>query len=152
LIEVLVALAVLAVGLTALLTSHGNSVKNNVTIAVIYKGTMLAHEKIADLEVNSYELEEPDELEFDVDDYTYGRLHEEGEFENESDDDLLDWREDYLWEVYIDETDLEGIGKLTVSVYNERFEERIPPITIVTWIPYEGFVDEDDEDDVLFPH
>ena len=50
LIEVLVALAVLAIGLTALLTTHGNSVKNNVTIVVIYKGTMLTHEKIADLE------------------------------------------------------------------------------------------------------
>lgn len=149
LIEVLVALAVLTIGLTALLITHGNSVRNTVAVVVIYRATTLAQEKMAELEMNNYELEDPEELELEAGDYYYSKLYEEGEFENESFDRLLDWREDYLWEISIEETDLEGIGKLVVNVYNEVFRERIQSVEVVTWIPCQGFIEEEDESQFL---
>jgi len=143
LIEVLAALAVMSIALVALLNTHTNNLRNFITIRVLSEATMLAQETMNELELAGYTLEEGEE----IGDEEYGRIYEEGLFENDTLDEKLNWREEYLWEVFIDETDLEGIGKLTVRVYNDIFKERVPPVELVTWIPYAGFIDEEEEAD-----
>jgi len=150
LIEVLAAMAVLSIALVALLHAHANSVRNTVSTRILLEASMLAQEKMNELEATGYELEEAEE--FDIEsvetEQEYLRLYEEGVFENETFDENLNWREEYAWQVFIDETDFNDIAKLTVIVYSEVFQDKVPPVEIVAWIPYSGFEkDEDEEED-----
>ena len=150
LIEVLAAMAVLSIALVALLHAHANSVRNTVSMRILLQASMLAQEKMNELEAIGYVLEDPEEFEIEAendDEVDYERLYEEDVFENETFDESLDWREEYQWQVFIDETDYENIAKLTVVVISTLFEDKVPPVELVSWIPYGGFEKEEDEDE-----
>lgn len=144
LIEVMVALAVISIALVALLNTYANSLTSAITTRVLLQASILAQEKMNELELSGYVLEEGEEIDVATEEDEYLRLYEEGQFENDTLDEHLDWREEYFWEVYIDEGDISGISKLTISVYNDIFKKRVPPVELVTWISYEGF-GEDEE-------
>ena len=150
LIEVLAAMAVLSIALVALLHAHANSVRNTVSMRILLQASMLAQEKMNELEATGYVLEDPEEFEIEAendDEVDYERLYEEDVFENETYDESLDWREEYQWQVFIDETDYENIAKLTVVVISTLFEDKVPPVELVSWIPYGGFEKDEDEDE-----
>ena len=143
LIEVLVAMAVLGIALVALLHANATCVRNSISTRVLFEASLLAQEKMNELEVNGYQLSEDSEellLETEAEE-EYTRYYDEGDFEIEDYyDETLEWREEYLWQVFLDQTDLDGIAKITVVVYNQIFEERVPPIELVAWVPYDEFV------------
>ena len=149
LIEVLAAMAVLSIALVALLSAQANSVRNTVSMRILLQASMLAQEKINELEATGYQLEDPEEIELEAKndgDQVYQRLYLEDDFKNETFDESLDWREEYQWQVFIDETDYDNIAKLTVVVISTLFEDKVPPVELVSWIPYGGFKKDEDED------
>jgi prepilin-type N-terminal cleavage/methylation domain-containing protein len=151
LIEVLAAMAVLSIALVALLHAHANSVRNTVSMRILLQASMLAQEKMNELEATGYELEDPEEYELESEseenDLEYLRLYQEDDFENETFDESLNWREEYHWQVFIDETDYDNIAKLTVIVISTLFEDKVPPVELISWIPYGGFEKDEDEDE-----
>jgi general secretion pathway protein I len=151
-LEVLVALAVLSISIVALLNCHSLGLKHYLYSQIISRATLLAEEKINEIEAKG--LQEFDEEE--VEEYENGLRYvvEEGEFydeEQRADDPFAErmqpeWRADYWWSTLVEETEYEGVRKVTVEVFSRRFiresvdidpwdEEQVSPtVRLVTYI------------------
>jgi len=151
-LEVLVALAVLSISIVALLNCHSLGLKHYLYSQIISRATLLAEEKINEIEAKG--LQEIDDEE--AEEYENGLRYvvEEGEFYDEeqyADDPYEErrqptWRQDYWWSTIIEETEFEGVRKITVEVFSRRFiresvdidpwdEEQISPtVRLVTYI------------------
>jgi general secretion pathway protein I len=145
-LEVLVALAVISISIVALLNSHTLSLRQYLKSQILSRATMLAEEKINEIEARG--LLEIDELE--AEEYENGLKYivTEGEFYDRDDTERLqpEWRQDYLWRTIVEETEFGGVRKITVEVFSVRFlRERIdvdpwdevqisPSVRLVTYI------------------
>jgi prepilin-type N-terminal cleavage/methylation domain-containing protein len=147
-LEVLVALCVVSVSIVALLNCHTISLRNYVYSQTISRATLLAEEKINEIEAKGF----PEIDDQEAEEYENGLryFYEEGEFydsEAESTDVYQPvWRQEYWWSSLLEETEYEGVRKVTVEVYSRSFarksvdidpwdEQQISPaVRLVTYI------------------
>ena len=147
-LEVLVALSVVSVSIVALLNCHTISLRNYVYSQTISRVTLLAEEKINEIEAKGF----PEIDDQEAEEYENGLLYfyEEGEFYDFEAEptDLFQpvWRKEYWWSSLIEETEYEGVRKVTVEVYSRSFarksvdvdpwdEQQISPaVRLVTYI------------------
>ncbi|MDP2896231.1 MAG: prepilin-type N-terminal cleavage/methylation domain-containing protein [bacterium] len=119
-LEVLVALSVISISIVALLNSHTLSLRQYLKSQILSRATMLAEEKINEIEAKG--LPEIDDLE--AEEYENGLRYvlTEGEFYDEEDTDRLQplWRADYWWTTTIEDTEFDGVRKVTVEVFSKR--------------------------------
>lgn len=120
-LEVLVALAVISISIVALLNSHTLSLKQYLKSQILSRATMLAEEKINELEAEGFQ--EIDELEAEQYENGLKYVVEEGDFYDEDETERLqpEWRSEYLWRTIVEETEYDGVRKITVEVFSERF-------------------------------
>ncbi len=141
-LEVLVALCVVSVSIVALLNCHTISLRNYVYSQIVSRATLLAEEKINEIEAKGF----PEIDSTEAQEYDNGLLYimEEGEFYDEQETEVYqpEWRREYWWRSTIEETEYDGVRKITVEVFPETKdtrdpwdEERISPrVRLVTYI------------------
>ncbi len=116
LIEILIALSIVAITLVALLTTLATSQENSVMSKMTSKATLLAIEKMNELEMGGYPVSEnEDEEEEEI-------ITNEGEFDDEGEE---SWRSEYYWQTVIKK--FEGINEIKqviVRVFSKRFRSR----------------------------
>lgn len=120
-LEVLVALAVISISIVALLNSHTHSLRQYLKSQILSRATMLAEEKINEIEAQG--LPEIDELE--AQEYENGLRYVVSDltlFYDENDNERVQalWRADYSYITIIEETEFDGVRKVTVEVFSER--------------------------------
>ena len=145
-LEVLVALAVISISLVALLNSHTVSLKNYLYSQIISRATLLAEEKISEIESQGIvAMDDPEVNEYDN---GLAYLIMEGEFFDDEETELYQpqWRLNYWWRSTIEETEYEYVRKITVEVFSRRFvresvdidpwddEQISPTVRLVTYI------------------
>lgn len=121
-LEVLVALCVVSISIVALLNCHTISLRHYVYSQVISRATLLAEEKINEIEAKS--LQRIDDSEAGVGEYDNGLQYivEEGGFYDVEQTEFYqieqpEWRLDYWWRSITEETEYDGIRKITVEVF-----------------------------------
>ena len=120
-LEVLVALAVISISIVALLNSHTLSLRQYLKSQILSRATMLAEEKIN--EIKAQGLPEIDESE--AQEYENGLRYVVSEpelFYDPNDTESLQplWRAEYSYITTIEETEYDGVRKVTVEVFSER--------------------------------
>jgi prepilin-type N-terminal cleavage/methylation domain-containing protein len=145
-LEVLVALAVVSISIVALLNCHTVSLRNYLYSQIISRATLLAEERINQIESGG--VPEIDDSESEEYDNGLRYVIEEGEFYDEEQTDLYQpsWRLDYWWRSTVEDTDYDGVRKITVEVFSRRFvresvdidpwdnEQISPTVRLVTYI------------------
>jgi len=130
-LEVLVALSVVSISVVALLNCHTVSLRNYVRSQIISRATLLAEEKINEIEANG--LTEIDDQ--DSEEYENGLRYivEEGEFYDEEETNFYqpEWRYDYWWQSIVEETEYDYVRKITVEVFSRRFVRQ--PAAVNPW-------------------
>ncbi len=130
-LEVLVALAVISISIVALLNSHTISLRNYLYSQILSRGTLLAEEKINKMEAKGITEMENEEAE----EYENGLRYvlEQGEFYDEEETEIYqpEWRWDYWWLSTVEETEYEGVQKITVEVFSRRLVRR--PTDVDPW-------------------
>lgn len=145
-LEILVALAVVSISIVVLLNCHTRSLKNYVYSQIISRATLLAEEKINEIQAKG--LREIDDT--DAEEYDNGLRYvlEEGEFYDEEEMERIqpEWRWDYWWRTLIEETEYEYVRKITVEVFSRDFvresenidpwddEQVSPAVRLITYI------------------
>ena len=116
LIEILIALSIMAITLVALLTTLATSQENCIMSKMTSKATLLAIEKMNEIEMEGYPVSEnEDEDEEEV-------ITDEGEFDDEGEE---TWRSEYYWQTVIKKFEgIKGIKQVIVRVFSKRFRSR----------------------------
>jgi hypothetical protein len=141
-----VALAVISISSVALLNCQTVSLRTYLRSQILSRATLLAEEKINEIEAKG--ISEIDDQEGD--EYENGLLYVtvEGEFYDEEETELYqpEWRLDYWWRTTIEETEYDGVRKVVVEVFFERFgrapmdtdrwdnEQISPTVTLITYV------------------
>jgi len=130
LMEVLIALAITSLTLVAALSAVGTGRRNIQLAQLKSQGTMLARQKLAQLEVGKYpDGDQTTAINSDADADQLIWI-EEGEFEDEEDsglfgDDTDTWRSEFYWQTIVESAPgMEGIRMITVRVFTKRFRAR----------------------------
>jgi prepilin-type N-terminal cleavage/methylation domain-containing protein len=145
-LEILVALAVVSISIVVLLDCHTRSLKNYVHSQIISRATLLAEEKINEIQAKGF----PEIDDMDAEEYDNGLRYilEEGEFYDEDETERIqsEWRWDYWWRTLIEETEYEYVRKITVEVFSRQFvresedrdpwdgEQVSPTVRLITYI------------------
>jgi len=145
-LEVMVALAVISISIVALLNCQTASLRTYLRSQIISRATMLAEEKINEIEARG--ISEIDDQ--DADEYENGLLYvtDGRKFYDEEETELYqpEWRLDYWWRTTIEETEYDGVRKVVVEVFWQRYvggfsdippwenEEISPTVTLITYI------------------
>jgi prepilin-type N-terminal cleavage/methylation domain-containing protein len=118
-LEVLVALCVVSISIVALLNCHTVSLRNYVKSQIMSRATLLAEEKINEIESKSFQ--RIDDSEAGAGEYENGLLYmvDVGDFYDEEETEVYQpgWRLDYWWLSIAEETEYEGVRKVTVEVF-----------------------------------
>jgi len=112
-----VALCVVSISIVALLNCHTVSLRNYVYSQIISRATLLAEEKMNELETeSSFEFDEEE-----TEEYENGLQYvaDDGDFYDEEETELIqpEWRKDYWWRSIIEETEYTGVRKITLEVF-----------------------------------
>lgn len=116
-LEVLVALSVVSISIVALLNCHTISLRNYVKSQIISRATLLAEEKINGIEAKSFQ--RIDDTEAGEYDNGLQYMVKVGDFYDEEETEVYqpEWRLDYWWLSIMEETEYEGVRKVTVEVF-----------------------------------
>lgn len=129
LLEVLIAMAIASLTLITALAAVSAGQRNGALAELRSRATMLAREKLAELEALGYPDPDPEQAldpDADADQLIW---IEEGDFEEEELDPfgrpVETWRSDLYWQTIIESVpDMEGIRIITVRVFTKRFHAR----------------------------
>jgi prepilin-type N-terminal cleavage/methylation domain-containing protein len=127
LLEVLIALAIASLTLVTALATISTGQRNIAMGQLKTRGSMLAREKLAELEAAGYP--DPDPKDALNADSELGDVIwiEEGEFVEEDELDPFDkpanqWRADFYWQVIVETPpNMKGIRMVTVRIFSKRF-------------------------------
>jgi len=146
-LEVLVALCVVSISIVALLNAHSISMRNSIYSQTISRATLLAEERINEIE--SKGLTQIDEEEFEEYENGLRYVVELGEFYDPEETEINqpEWRQDYWWRTTIEDTEYTYVQKVVVEVFLKKEEKNkpwsadpwedeqvIPQVTLVTYI------------------
>jgi len=129
LLEVLIAMAIASLTLITGLAAVGAGQRNAALAELRSRATMLAGQKLAELEALGYPDPDPEQaLDPDADPDQLIWI-EEGDFEEEELDPfgrpVETWRSEYYWQTIIESVpNMEGIRIITVRVFTKRFRAR----------------------------
>ncbi len=121
------ALAIVSISIVSLLHCHSRSLKSYVLSQIVSRATLLAEEKINEVEAKG--LQEIDDQEAGEYENGFRYVVEEGSFwDEEGDYEQPEWRIDYSWRTIIEETEYDNVHKITVEVYSEEFMRESEPV------------------------
>jgi len=114
-----VALCVVSISIVTLLNCHTVSLRNYIKSQTISRATLLAEEKINEIEAKSFQ--RIDDSEPGAGEYVNGLkyLVAVGDFYDEEETEVYqpEWRLDYWWLSIAEETEYQGVRKVTVEVF-----------------------------------
>jgi len=141
-LEVLVALSLVSISIVALMNCQTISLKNYVDSQIISRATLLAEEKISEIEAKG--LQEIDDEKAEEYENGFRYIIDGNRFYDEEQTEFYqpEWRWDYWWMSTVEETEYEGVRKITVEVWfweSEAIapwdvEDLSPKVRIVTYI------------------
>ena len=130
LLEVLIALAIASLTLVTALATISTGQRNIAVTQLRTRASMLAREKLAELDAAGYPNPDPDDA-LNADSELGDLIWiDEGEFVAEDELDFFDesadeWRADFYWQVIVESPpNMEGIRMVTVRIFSKRFRAR----------------------------